>query len=98
MEQIGGVWSTMGKSGATWRSVGRYGEVWSNVEKFGAKWRGLEQCGKVRSHVEESREIWKGLEMLGASVEKGYAFYFNYKLESCPEATKLLYKMSEIPE
>ena len=98
VEQIGGVWSTMGKSGATWRSVGRYGEVWSNVEKSRAKWRGPEQHGKVRSNVEECREIWKGLEIIGASVEKGYVFYFDYKLESCPEAIELLYKTSEIPE
>ena len=97
VEQIGGVWSTVGKSGATW-SVGRYGEVLINVEKFGAKWRGLEQHGKVRSNLEECREIWRGLEMFGAHVEKGYVFYFNYKLESCPEATELLYKMLEIPE
>ena len=61
MEQIGGVWSTVGKSGATWRSVGRYREVWSNVEKSGAKWRGSraaqespEQRGGVQGDMERS--------------------------------------------
>ena len=78
------------------------------MERSGATWRSLEQNGgvravresseQVRSNVEECREIWKGLEMLGASVEKGYVFYFDYKLESCPEAIELLYKTSEIPE
>ena len=78
------------------------------MERSGATWRSLEQNGgvqavresseQVRSNVEECREIWKGLEMLGASVEKGYVLYFDYKLESCPEAIELLYKMSEIPE
>ena len=69
------------------------------MAESGAAWESSEQ---VRSNVEEFREIWKGLEMLGASVEKGYVFYFDYKLESCPEAIKktieLLYKTSEIPE
>ena len=78
------------------------------MERSGATWRSLEQNGgvravqesseQVRSNVEECREIWKGLEMLGASVERGYVFYFDYKLESCPEAIELLYKTSEIPE
>ena len=75
-----------------------FGARWSKVEESGATWESSEQCGKVRSNVEECKQIWRGLEMLGASVEKGYVFYFDYKLEFCPEATKLLYKMSEIPE
>ena len=78
----------MERSGATWRSLEQNGGVRSSAGKFGAS---PEQRG-------ECREIWKGLEMLGASVEKGYVFYFNYKLESCPEAIELLYKTSEIPE
>ena len=78
-----------------WRGLEQPGEVWSKMEESGAAWESSEQ---VRSNVEEFREIWKGLEMLGASVEKGYVLYFNYKLESCPEAIELLYKMSEIPE
>ena len=78
----------MGKSGAMWRSVGRYGDVWSNVEKSGAKWRSVGRYGEVQSNVEK----------FGASVEKGYVFYFDYKLESCPEAIELLYKTSEISE
>ena len=85
----------MERSGATWRSLEQNGEVWSKMEESGAARESSEQ---VRSNVEECREIWKGLEMLGASVEKGYVFYFDYKLEFCPEATKLLYKTSEIPE
>ena len=81
----------MERSGATWRSL-------EQMEEFGGTWRSPDQHGKVRSNLEECREIWKGLEMLGASVEKEYVFYFNYKLESCPETIELLYKTSELPE
>ena len=80
-----------------WRGLEQPGEVWSKMEEFGETWRSPEQRGKVRSNLEECREIWRCLEMFGASVE-GYVFYFDYKLESCPEAIELLYKMSEIPE
>ena len=80
----------MEKFGAMWRSVGRYGDggVQSNMGKSGATWRSVRRYGEVQSNVEKFR----------ASVEKGYVFYFDYKLEFCPEATKLLYKTSEIPE
>ena len=94
-EQRGKVRSNVGECRQIWRGLEQPGEVWSKLEESGAVRESLEQ---VRSNVEECREVWKGLEMLGASVEKGYVFYFDYKLEFCPEATKLLYKMSEIPE
>ena len=74
------------------------GARWSKVEESGAPWESPGQCGKFRSNVEECREIWRGLEKFRASVEKGYVFYFDYKLDSCPEAIELLYKTSEIPE
>ena len=85
-----------------WRSVGRYEEVWSNPEKSGAKWKSLEQHGKVRSKsgatwrsVGRYGKVWRCSEQVW---RKDMCFYFDYKLEFCPEATKLLYKTSEIPE
>ena len=94
-EQRGKVRSNVEECRQICRGLEQPGEAWSKMEESGAVWESSEQ---VRSNVEECREIWKGLEMLGASVEKGYVFYFDYKLEFCPEATKLLYKTSEIPE
>ena len=61
------------------------------MERSGAKWRSPEQPGGVQGDMERSGGARR-------KCEKGYVFYFNYKLESCPEAIELLYKMSEIPE
>ena len=94
-EQRGKARSNVEECRQIWRGLEQPGEVWSKMEESGAARESSEQ---VRNKVEECREIWKGLEVLEASVEKGYVFYFDYKLEFCPEATKLLYKTSEILE
>ena len=97
LEQRGKVRSNVEECRQIWRGLEQPGEVWSKMEEFRGTWRSPEQRRKVQSNLEECREIWKDLEMLRASVEKVYVFYFDYKLEFCPEATKLLYKTSEIP-
>ena len=78
----------MKRSGATRRSLEQNGRVRSSAGKFGES---PEQRGGVQGDMERSGDA-------RSSVEKGYVFYFDYKLEFCPEATKLLYKTSEIPE
>ena len=79
----------MERSGATWRSLEQNGGVWSSTGKFGAS---PEQCGGVQGDMERSGDAQS------KCGERICVFFFNYKLEFCPEATKLLYKTSEIPE
>ena len=65
------------------------------MEEFGAARESSEQ---VRSNVESAGrygKVWRCSEQVW---RKDMCFYFDYKLEFCPEATKLLYKTSEIPE
>ena len=76
MEQSGGVWSNVGKSGAMWRSVGRYGEVLSNLEKSGAKWRSQSSAGKFGASPEQCGGVQGDMERSGDARSKcGERFY-----------------------
>ena len=67
------------------------GGVRRNMEKSGAVWESLDQPGGVQGDMERSGDA-------RSKCGEGYVFYFDYKLESCPEAIELLYETSEIPE